>query len=98
MSSFEAPIRFFLGSNTPTGFVCTVDSLYEQSNIFSSHSGLESDQVCDALDVLHSEGYRAGMCMLGNSIFTDAPGHVVRDLLGLDESNVFVCSSYPDPL
>ena len=76
----------------------TVDSLYEQSNIFSFHSGLESGQVCDALDILHSEGYRAGMCMLGNSIFTDAPGHVVRDLLGLDESNVFVCSSYPDPL
>ena len=76
----------------------TVDSLYEQSNVFSSQSGLESPQVHDALGMLHSEGYRAGMCMLGNSIFTDAPGHVVRDLLGLDEGDVFVCTSYPDPL
>ncbi len=31
MSSFQAPIRFFLGSNTPTGFTNTVDSLYETS-------------------------------------------------------------------
>lgn len=29
MSSFQAPIRFFLGSNTPTGFVGTTDSLYD---------------------------------------------------------------------
>ena len=36
--------------------------------------------------------------MVVASIFTDAPGHVVRDLLGLDEGDVFVCTSYPGPL
>ena len=76
----------------------TVDALYRQSNMFSSQSGLESDQLRAALEILHSEGYHAGMCMLGNSVFTDASGNVVKDLLGLDEADVFVCSSYPDPL
>lgn len=32
MSTFRAPIRFFLGSNTPTGFVSTTQTLYAPNN------------------------------------------------------------------
>ena len=76
----------------------TLDSLYREANVFSRESGLESDAVEDALGKLHARGYRAGMCMLGNSIFTDAPVNVVRAMLDLDASDVFSCNSYCDDL
>lgn len=76
----------------------TVDSLYANSNLFSSSSGLESDDMRSALDALRSHGYHAGMCMLGNSIFTDAPVGRVRSLLGLEYDNVFSCHSCSDDL
>lgn len=76
----------------------TLDSLYREANVFSRESGLESEIVADALERLHAYGYRAGMCMLGNSIFTDAPIARTRALLGLDASAVFSCSSYCDDL
>lgn len=72
----------------------SLDSLYREANIFSRDSGLESEDVSDALEKLHFHGYRAGMCMLGNSVFTNAPADRVRTLLGLDASDVYSCSSY----
>ena len=49
------------------------DSLYRQSNAFSEAAGLEGPEVSSALRALRSAGFNAGMCMLGNSVFTDAP-------------------------
>lgn len=58
------------------------DMLYRCSGRFSSDAGLESPGIADALSRLRGEGYRAGMCMLGNSVFTDAPEREARRILG----------------
>ena len=66
--------------------------LYGLSNRFSVEAGVECAEVSDALSKLHAEGYRAAMCMLGNSIFTDAPETEAESLLG-PGANIFSCSS-----
>ena len=71
-------------------------SLYSISNRFSAASGVESLEVSAALTELHDAGYPAAMCMLGNSIFTDAPTDVIRDLLG-DDAGIYVCDSTDRP-
>jgi len=53
-------------------------SFFEQSNRFSSSAGLESERICEALDILRKGGNRAGMCMLGNSIFSDVPVNIAE--------------------
>ena len=58
------------------------DMFFRMSNRFSSEIGLESPSVRKAIMRLNADGYNAGMCMLGNSIFTDAPIEKVRSLLG----------------
>ena len=63
---------------------------------FSAASGVESPEVSAALKELHDAGYPAAMCMLGNSIFTDAPTDVIRDLLG-DDAGIYVCDSTDRP-
>jgi pantoate kinase len=55
--------------------------LYELSSEFSRSAGLESKKVRRALSELR-KGHRASMCMLGNSIFTDADEEQVREILG----------------
>ena len=45
------------------------------------------------MDRLKSKGYRAGMCMLGNSIFTDAPEREVWALFGRGHVRTFKCAS-----
>ena len=65
--------------------------LFSLSNRFSAETGLECEAVKEAISKLHSEGYQAAMCMLGNSIFTDAPADVTESLLGTDA--VFSCGS-----
>lgn len=77
---------------------CTVERLFHESNVFSSSTRLESDDIRLALDRLHSEGYHAGMCMLGNSVFTDAPADEVERILGVDPENLYRCSSYSNDL
>ena len=57
----------------------SVSKLFKFSRDFSTSVGLESDDVKGALDKL---GGRAGMCMLGHSVFTDLPENEVRDALG----------------
>ncbi len=70
----------------------SVIGLFQSSNYFSKMAGLESDDIGSALDSIRSKGYHAGMCMLGNSIFTDAPIDV---LTGLPEKGTIIpCMTY----
>lgn len=73
-----------------------IDRLFGISNRFSEEIGLESRGVADAIADLRAEGYGAGMCMLGNSIFTDAPKDVVIECLGLSEG-IYECASTDMP-
>ena len=56
----------------------STDSLFSISREFSKTAGLESREISSALSELDGQ---AGMCMLGNSIFTTAPADVVQDIL-----------------
>ena len=58
----------------------SIERLFSYSREFSVSMGLESDDVKCALEKL--ERNRAGMCMLGHSIFTDLPEDVIKDALG----------------
>ena len=69
----------------------TTELLFSLSNKFSADTGLECEAVSTAISELRSAGYHAAMCMLGNSIFTDAPADVTESLLGTDA--VFSCGS-----
>lgn len=71
----------------------TKDVLFEASNSFSMETGLESPLIRKAIMRLNEAGYGAGMCMLGNSIFTDASIDKVRSILGRGHVNAFSCSS-----
>ena len=70
----------------------TMKNLYETSNRFSKEIGLESEEVSWALKELKDRGFSAGMCMLGNSIYTDAPMDVLKDTM--PEARLFTASSY----
>ncbi len=72
----------------------TLERMFEASNMFSEKTGLESPQVHHATEKMRSRGYRAAMCMLGNSFFTDAPVDVVRNALGRPNVRAYPCSSY----
>ncbi len=69
------------------------EMLYRCSGEFSSEAGLESPEVSAALSRLRSEGHRAGMCMLGNSVFTDASRDEVLRILGRG-AEVYSCRPY----
>lgn len=71
------------------------ESLFAISNIFSSLTGVESPEVSEAIKDLGARGIRAGMCMLGNSIFADAPADEVASVLG--DAAVFECRSTDEP-
>ncbi len=71
----------------------TYDSMFPLSNRFSSEAELESPLIRKTIDRLMSRGYHAGMCMLGNSIFTDAPESEVWSVLGRGHVRTFACSS-----
>ena len=74
----------------------STELLFSLSNKFSEETGLECEAVSTAISELRSAGYHAAMCMLGNSIFTDAPTDVIRDLLG-DDAGIYVCDSTDRP-
>jgi pantoate kinase len=65
--------------------------LYDLSSSFSENIGLETADVREALSLLRKNN-RASMCMLGNSIFTDACADSVRKILGSD-TEVIECVS-----
>ncbi len=71
----------------------TYDNLYTVSNMFSEASDLESPSIRRGIQSLKDRGYRAGMCMLGNSIFTDAPEKDVWSVFGRGHVRTFRCSS-----
>ena len=74
----------------------SADSLYRLSNEFSEEAGVEGQQVSEALSALRSRGFRAGMYMLGNSVFTDAPLMEARRLLG-PRTKGFSCAPCGEP-
>lgn len=71
----------------------TYENLYAASNEFSSKSALESPAVRRCIERLKSNGYHAGMCMLGNSVFTDAPESTVWRFFGRGHVRTYPCSS-----
>lgn len=71
----------------------TKGGLFAASNRFSAESGLESPAMRRTVQALNARGYGAGMCMLGNSIFTDAPKEEVWAVLGRGLARTFSCSS-----
>ena len=74
----------------------TKDLLFEMSDRFSAEAGLRGPAVAEAMGVLRKNGIRSSMCMLGNSIFTDAREKEVRDVLG-DRGRIFRTSSTGEP-
>ena len=74
----------------------TLDGFFRASNMFSEKIGLESEDVREGLERLWSTGYHAAMCMLGNSIFTDAPYDEAKKLF--PRADVVRCSSYSEPI
>ena len=73
----------------------TKDSLFRISNIFSSEAEIRGPEVADAMKALEKNGTRASMCMLGNSIFTDAPEEEASD--ALEGGRVFSVRSTCEP-
>jgi len=71
------------------------DALYKLSSQFSNSAGLETDEVKQALSLLRKD-HRASMCMLGNSIFTDADEKQTREILG-DDVTLIQCSTGEGP-
>ncbi len=72
----------------------TEEKLFELSNIFSRSAGLETDQISNAILKLKEKGFHAGMCMLGHSIFTDAPEDILK--ASVPDAEIYSCSSYGD--
>lgn len=60
----------------------SLTSLFKISNWFSKETGLRTKGINKAISDLEEKGYMAAMCMLGNSIFTNAPLKTVRNVLG----------------
>ena len=73
------------GSRMVTDFIVnpSLDLLFNYSKEFSESIGLETPEMKKALSELRKEG-RAGMCMLGHSIFTDVSLKRTREILGDD--------------
>ena len=74
----------------------TVSGLFAVSNRFSESIGIESDEVQRAVSLIREEGYRAGMCMLGNSIYTDLGYTAAKKTF--KEARVIAASSFAGPI
>jgi len=70
-------------------------SIFSVSNIFSSDAGVRGPAVNDAIQKLERNGVRSAMCMLGNSIFTDADKEEVTKILSAEK--IFSTSSTNEP-
>jgi Predicted archaeal kinase (sugar kinase superfamily) len=60
------------------------EHLFSLSNRFSSSTGVEQKEVSQAMDRLRSREINVAMCMLGNSIFSEASEEEVKEILGED--------------
>ena len=69
----------------------TEKALYDLSERFSDSAGLGTKEVREALSKLRKDR-RASMCMLGNSIFTDADERTAREILG-DDVQLISCTT-----
>jgi len=69
----------------------TEKKLYEVSSRFSESAGLATKEVRAALSKLRKD-HEASMCMLGNSVFTNADETSVKEILG-DDVQTISCSS-----
>jgi len=87
-SAGDAAMEAFRGN-------ATKDSLFRISDKFSSEAEIRGPEVADKLKILERSGIRSSMCMLGNSIFTDAQEDVVRGIL--DRGKVFSVRSTSEP-
>lgn len=67
------------GTRELEGRISDPGDLFAASNRFSSAARIESTEVSAAIRELRSRGYRAAMCMLGNSIFSDCPAEEMRE-------------------
>ena len=74
----------------------TKELLFKISCRFSSEAGVKEPKVEEAIQMLGRNGIRSSMCMLGNSIFTDAPCEEVRAVLG-EEIAIYSTSSTNEP-
>jgi pantoate kinase len=74
----------------------TIPGLFRISNTFSEAIGLESDEIKAAISTIKSKGNQAGMCMLGNSLYTDFPASEARRLF--PSAKVFETSSFSGPI
>ena len=74
----------------------TIPGLFSAANEFSEYIGLESDEIKDALRAIKQEGSHAGMCMLGNSIYSDIPIEKAREMF--PSANLFKTSSFSGPI
>lgn len=72
----------------------SLERLFEISNKFSEKARIRSPEIDLAIRELEDRGFMASMCMLGNSIFTNAPMTEARSALG--EIRMFYCSASPD--
>lgn len=72
------------GSEAMDGFLRepSLERLFEISNEFSEKARIRSPEVDLAIGELEDRGFMASMCMLGNSIFTNAPMAETRSALG----------------
>jgi len=74
----------------------TIPGLFSVSNRFSEAIGLESEEIREALKAIRKEGYHGGMCMLGNSIYTDLPMEKAQRMFS--SASLFKTSSYSGPI
>ena len=74
----------------------TIPGLFDAANEFSEFIGLESGEIKDALSLISKEGYRAGMCMLGNSIYSDISMERAKELFS--SASVYKTASYSGPI
>ncbi|MDR1690289.1 MAG: pantothenate kinase [Candidatus Methanoplasma sp.] len=72
------------------------DSFFKISRKFSADSGVMGNSVADGTGALMAEGFRASMCMLGNSIFTEASKEETERILR-GTGRVFTTSSTDEP-
>jgi len=72
--------------------MASMEGLFKASNHFSESTGLESDEIRTALCIIRDAGHEAGMCMLGNSIFTTASADEMKEMF--PSAAVISCGTY----
>jgi pantoate kinase len=85
----DAAMESYLGN-------ASKDSLFKISDTFSADADIRGPKVSEAMLKLKENGTRSSMCMLGNSIFTDAAEEEIRCIIG-ENVRIFSSSSTGAP-